>query len=163
MTEQEETAETSPPKASKIPMLIGLVLAVVGASAGFYVTWSGMLFGGSDTHQKTDVHHEKPAEKSAIKYVEIDPLTISLRPPAKAQYLRFRASLEVEAAAENEVAELMPRFMDVMNSYLRALEPSELEEAAALVRLRSQLLRRIQVVAGHDKVRDLLIMEFVLN
>jgi len=32
-----------------------------------------------------------------------------------------------------------------------------------LLRLRSQMLRRVQVVTGEGRVRDLLIMEFVLN
>jgi flagellar FliL protein len=53
--------------------------------------------------------------------------------------------------------------IDVLNSYLRALEPGDLEDPSALTRIRSQMLRRVQVVAGLNKVNDLLIMEFVLN
>jgi flagellar FliL protein len=33
----------------------------------------------------------------------------------------------------------------------------------ALTRLRGQMLRRVQIVVGKDRVRDLLIMDFVLN
>ena len=57
----------------------------------------------------------------------------------------------------------MPRIVDVMNGYLRALDAAELENPAALVRLRAQMLRRIQIVTGEGRVRDLLITEFVLN
>ena len=56
-----------------------------------------------------------------------------------------------------------PRVVDVLNSYLRALEPSDLEANSILVRLRAQMLRRIQIVTGAGRVNDLLIMEFVLN
>ena len=57
----------------------------------------------------------------------------------------------------------MPRVIDVLNSYLRALEIGDIADAAALVRLRAQMLRRIQIVTGAGRVNDLLIMEFVLN
>ena len=58
---------------------------------------------------------------------------------------------------------LRPRILDVLNGYLRAVEVAELEDPSALVRLRAQMLRRIQVVAGEGRVNDLLISEFVLN
>ena len=53
--------------------------------------------------------------------------------------------------------------MDVLNSYLRAVAVSDLEDPSALVSLRAQMLRRIQLVTGEGRVRDLLIMEFVLS
>jgi flagellar FliL protein len=61
------------------------------------------------------------------------------------------------------VAALMPRVLDVLNTYLRAVQARDIEDPAALARLRAQMLRRIQVVTGDGQVRDLLITEFVLN
>ena len=58
---------------------------------------------------------------------------------------------------------LKPRVMDVLNGFLRAVEVQELEDPAALIRLRAQMLRRIQIVVGEGRVNDLLIVEFVLN
>ncbi len=57
----------------------------------------------------------------------------------------------------------MPRVLDVLNTYLRAVEVRDLEEPSSLARLRAQMLRRIQVVTGEGRVRDLLISELVLN
>jgi flagellar FliL protein len=62
-----------------------------------------------------------------------------------------------------EVTGLVPRILDVLNGYLRALDVAELEDPDALVRLRSQMLRRIQIVTGEGRVRDLLVTEFVLE
>ena len=45
----------------------------------------------------------------------------------------------------------------------RSCTERELEDPAALVRIRAHLLRRIQIVTGEGRVRDLLISEFVLN
>ncbi|MEO0772843.1 MAG: flagellar basal body-associated FliL family protein, partial [Pseudomonadota bacterium] len=75
----------------------------------------------------------------------------------------FRASLEVDKTAEDSVTNLLPRVVDVLNSYLRAVEVADLQDRSALTRIRAQMLRRVQVVAGGGAVKDLLIMEFVLN
>ena len=58
---------------------------------------------------------------------------------------------------------LLPRILDVLNGYLRAVETADLENPSALVKLRAQMLRRVQIVTGEGRVRDLLVTEFVLN
>lgn len=162
MSDAEVEAEEEPPKKSKMPLILGLVLAVVGGGGGFYAAWSGMIL-GSDTAEAEE--EEKGAEVPAldVAYVPVDPLVISLRSPANAKHLRFRAQLEVPTSAQPEVEKILPRVIDVLNSYLRAVEPGDLEDPAALTRLRSQMLRRVQVVTGAGMVNDLLIMEFVLT
>ena len=96
-------------------------------------------------------------------FVAMEPIAISLKPGSSAQALRFTGQLEVAPESAAEVAGLMPRVVDVLNTYLRAVEPRDFEEPASLVRLRAQMLRRVQVVTGEGKVRDLLITEFVLG
>ena len=143
-------------KSSKLPLIIGLVLALVGAGAGFFAVHSGLLSFGESTSSE-------PAAVAALPdvgFVPVDPILMSLD---TGQVLRFRAQLEVEGPHAEEVAGMMPRVVDVMNGYLRALEPADLNSPAILPKLRSQLLRRIQVVAGEGRVRDLLIMELVLS
>ena len=51
----------------------------------------------------------------------------------------------------------------MLNGYLRAVDVEDIEDPSSLVRLRAQMLRRIQIVVGQDAVSDLLIIEFVLN
>ena len=58
---------------------------------------------------------------------------------------------------------VLPRIIDVLNTYLRAVSEDELGKPAALERLRAQMLRRIQVVTEQGQVKDLLITEFVLG
>jgi len=69
----------------------------------------------------------------------------------------------VPAPYREDVEHLIPRIVDIMNGYLNALETADFQSPAIIVRLRSQLLRRVQVVTGYERVNDLLIMEFVLN
>jgi flagellar FliL protein len=166
MAEQDDTPEQSaaetPKKKSKMPLAIGLVMALVGGGGGFFAVYSGMLFGG-ESHVE-EAHDEAPVgDMPDIAFVAVDPMVVSLGKGANSQHLRFRAHLEVPSRYEGEVETLLPRVVDVLNSYLRALETSDLDDASALVRLRAQMLRRVQVVTGAGRVNDLLIMEFVLN
>ena len=88
---------------------------------------------------------------------------VSLPPGSSAKHLRFIGQLEVEPQTMKNVASLMPRILDTMNTYLRAVDVQDLEQPSSVPKLRAQMLRRIQVVAGEGQVRDLLITEFVLN
>lgn len=161
MSEPETPDEDAPAKKSKLPMILGLVLGLLGAGGGFFAAWSGMILGGEST--KAEASEKEVDPKDEVAFVPVDPLTISLGSSSSVKHLRFRADLEVPAIYKADVKKVMPRVVDVLNSYLRALEPADLEQNAALPRLRAQMLRRVQVVLGPDRVNDLLVMEFVLN
>lgn len=164
----EEGTEPASKKKSKLPLILGLVLALAGGGGGFYAVYSGMFLGGESHGGPSNGQIDAEAGESIktlpdIAFVAVDPMVISLGLGASSQHLRFRAQLEVPSKHESEVEMLMPRVVDVLNSYLRALEVEDLADAAALVRLRAQMLRRIQIVTGSSRINDLLIMEFVLN
>lgn len=162
MSDATLTDEQVPKKASKLPLVMGLVLALLGGGAGFYATWSGMILGpgGADESAEKD---SNPMALNDISFVELEPLIVSMSGSGTLSHLRFRAQLEVPSAYKADVELLEPRIIDVLNSYLRALRTSDIEDTSALARLRAQMLRRVQVVIGPDRVKDLLIMEFVIN
>ena len=155
-------SNAAPPKRSKMPIILGILLALAGGGAGFYATWSGMILGPEGALGKSSGEKGSGISHN-VAYVAIDPLVISMHASSNAKHLMFRANLEVRPEAKPEVEKILPRIVDVLNSYLRALEPGDLEDPSALTRLRAQMLRRVQVVTGPDRVNDLLIMEFVLN
>lgn len=159
MAEEAEPQDVAPKKKSKKPLLIGLVLALLLGGGGFYATWSGMILG--EAEHVTEEH--AASELPAIAFVPIDPLVISLGPGGENRHLRFSAQLEVNETNAEEVAKLQPRIVDILNGYLRAIDVREFDDPAAMVRMRAQLLRRIQIVTGNGRVRDFLITEFVLN
>lgn len=176
----DTTTEEVPKKASRLPFILGLILALVGGGGSFYAVYSGMILGpapAEEMHSASDrsdeTRHPKDAvtvdrkdaahSAATVAFVPIDPLMISLGPNSRNAHLRFRAQLEVPAEHEDTVRKLMPRVVDVLNGYLRAVETADFENPAILPRLRGQMLRRVQVVVGTEAVHDLLIMEFVLN
>ena len=158
MAEAEETAADEPKKKrSKLPLILGVVGALAGAGGGFYAVYSGMVL---PTHSASG---SQPGAMPDVAFVPMDNMVITLGPGARSQHLRFGAQLEVDRSHRADVATLMPRIVDVLNGYLRAVEAREFEDPAALVRLRAQMLRRVQIVTGEGRVRDLLVTEFVLN
>ncbi|MBZ8117551.1 flagellar basal body-associated FliL family protein [Roseovarius sp. LXJ103] len=166
MADTEQAGAEVLEKPSKTPLLLGLLLAVAGGGGGFFAVQSGMIFGAESDAASVEVPPDTIAqigEMPDVAYVPVEPLVVTLGSGATRSHLRFRAQLEVVPAYQAEVETLMPRVVDVLNSYLRALETSDLSDSAALVRLRAQMLRRVQIVTGGERVNDLLIMEFVLN
>ncbi|WP_050527792.1 flagellar basal body-associated FliL family protein [Pseudorhodobacter aquimaris] len=151
--------EATPKKKSKLPIMIGAVLALVLGGGGFYATWSGMILGAHE--EEVAVVTSSPLPD--IAFVPVEPIIVSLTPGSSARHLRFTSQIEVNTPMVEEVTLLMPRIMDIMNGYLRAIDVTQLEDPSALIRIRAHMLRRIQIVTGEGRVRDLLITEFVLN
>lgn len=164
MAETENTEEDAPKKPSKLPMIIGLVLALAGGGGGFFAVYSGMLLGGESHEEAMEEAHDEPVDDMPdVVFVAVEPMVISVNGAHGREHLRFRAQLEVSPKHQSDVEQLLPRVVDVLNGYLRALKISDLEDSSALIRLRGQMLRRVQIVTGQGRVNDLLIMEFVLN
>ena len=166
MTDAVADPPEEPGKSRKPTYALWLILALAGAGGGFYAVQSGLIpaLGGAahpDGHAPSADDPKARADNTA--FVAIDPIMISLTGGGAREHLRFRAQLEVTPDQLAEVTRIMPRIVDVLNSYLRALEHRDLRDPVALTRLRGQMLRRIDIVAGPGRVRDLLIMEFVLN
>ena len=163
MTDATIEESTEPAKSSKLPLIIGAVLALIGGGGGFFAVSSGMILATESTKEVVQEDKETTSEFSDISFIPLEPMTISMPRDSAYKHLRFRGELEVPKQYEEDVKKVSPRVIDVLNGYLRALQVSDIEEPASLTRLRSQMLRRIQIVAGPGRVNDLLIMEFVLN
>jgi flagellar FliL protein len=155
----EATLQAEPRKGRKKPLLIGVLLAIILGGAGFYGVWSGLILGDT-AHEETD---DAPSPLQGIAFVPLDTMVVSLGADSGSEHLRFTAQVEVVQGAEADVTLLKPRILDVLNSYLRAIDTASIEDPQAMARLRAQMLRRVQIVTGEGRVRDLLITEFVLN
>lgn len=148
-----------PPKRSLKPLLISALLALLLGGGGFYAASHGLVPGLGTAKDAESGSPELPP----MAFVSVPPLIVSLGEVEDQRHLRFVSQLEVAPARRDAVEALLPRIADVMNGYLRAVDSKTLEDRAGLVRIRAQLLRRIQLVSGEGAVRDLLITEFVLN
>jgi flagellar FliL protein len=130
---------------------------------GFFAVYKGLILGSHPeaASEGGDGHDTPPLPD--IAYIAIEPLIVPVGGLSGGRHLRFAAQIEVDRSHSAEVQTILPRFIDVMNTYLRAIDVALLDDPPALVRLRAQLLRRLQLVAGDGRVRDVLITEFVIN
>lgn len=152
-------------KATKAPLLISVAAASVLGALFFSLTYSGLILpkANDEPVEQVEEAHIIAEPLPALQFIPIEPLMVSLGSAANGKQLRFEGYLEVNPAHLQEVSDLMPRIMDVLNTYLRAVDYSDIEEPTSLLKLRLQMLRRVQIVVGDGRVNDLLVSKFLLS
>lgn len=96
-------------------------------------------------------------------FFEFPEMTLSLPNGGRPRQLRLK--LAVEIAGDPALVQpdlLSPRIYDSLVLYLRTLRDGEMEGALAMDRLRGDLHRRLELVLGPGRVRDVLITGFVV-
>ena len=162
MSDKIENEESNKKKGLLVPLLFGVILATMGGGGGFWAVTSGP-FAPEVPVNEIASEEEDATPPTDVAFIELETLIITLGAEQSNQNLIFTAALEVEPQHLEEVAQLTPRVLDVLNSYLRVIAVSELSEPTSLARLRAQMLRRIQVVTGTGRVHDLLVTQFLVN
>ena len=172
-----DEAESAPKKGDGGKTLIlGVVLAAALGGGAFFVVYSGMLAlplppanapeqaeGGKGDGEAADTAAAEAPPPPATAFTRLEPILVSLGDGASLRQVQLTAELEVDPLQAEQVAALQPRVRDVLTTYLRAVEAADVDDPAALLRMRAQMLRRVQVVTGEGLVRDLLVSEFVLR
>jgi flagellar FliL protein len=162
-----DTADLEEPPRKRglmLPILLGLVLAAAAGGGGYWAVVFGPFAPPRPIPQDVEAAPPEPTEaRIETAFVPLETVIVTLGPEETGRHLIFTAELEVDPAYQSEVARLSPRVLDVLNSYLRVVSLAELSDPTSLGRLRAQMLRRVQVVTGAGRVRDLLITQFVVN
>ncbi|MEM9756612.1 MAG: flagellar basal body-associated FliL family protein [Pseudomonadota bacterium] len=151
----------TPKRRGILPLIFGLVLGLAGAGGAYWAVSFGPF--APQAEVEAAVSASPAVAPLAVAFVPLDRVTISLGPDSASRHLIFSAELEVPPEHAEFVTSLRPRILDVLNSYLRVVDAADLSNPSALGRIRAQMLHRVKIVTGEDKVRDLLITEFVVN
>ncbi|HUB84921.1 MAG TPA: flagellar basal body-associated FliL family protein [Rhizomicrobium sp.] len=79
-------------------------------------------------------------------------------------YLKLAVALELTGADEKAgIQPLMPRVVDQFQGYLRELRVDDLKGSAGVMRLKEELLRRINVATSPFKIKDVLLKEMIVQ
>jgi flagellar FliL protein len=78
------------------------------------------------------------------------------------RHLRAVVQLEVETDHRLRVEALEPRIVDVLLTFLHALNDRDLASSQSLDRLKAQMLHRVRQVTGEDAVRSVLITDLTI-
>ncbi len=152
-----ETPDAAQKKSVLRPVLFGSLAAILLGGGAFYAVFTGLILSEQQT--------SSPSQPSAAEtvFIAIEPITVSPPPERGARFIRLAVQIEAPVDSQAEVKRLTPRFVDMINTYLHAVDLDDLRQPAALIRLRSQLLRRTQLIAGEGHVSDVLITEFIID
>jgi flagellar protein FliL len=138
-----------------VPALL-LVLGGGGAGAYFF------LFKKSDTQTAKD---DVPLTPPKVAFSDMQDILVNIQSSdGNPAYLKLGISLELDDDAQKAaITPLMPRITDQFQAYLRELRLDDLKGSAGVLRLKEELLRRVNVAAAPYKVRDVLLKEMIVQ
>ena len=139
-----------------IPVLL-LVLGGAGAGAYFF------LFKKSATQEAKA--EDVPLTPPKVAFSDMQDILVNIQSSdGTPAYLKLGVSLELENDEQKAALQpLMPRITDQFQAYLRELRLDDLKGSAGVLRLKEELLRRVNVAAAPYKVRDVLLKEMIVQ
>jgi flagellar FliL protein len=140
------------------------LLLVVGAAAGAY--FSGVLDGLlRSTKAPKQVEEQKPGEVQAAVFYDLPEILVNLNTSGRKQnFLKIKVSLELGSPLDvSKIEVVMPRIVDTFQVYLRELRLEDLQGSAGMLRLREELLTRVNNAVKPAKVNDVLFKEMLVQ
>jgi len=84
--------------------------------------------------------------------------------PSRPRYIKLKARIEVAAGKDADaVTKLMPRIVDLFQTYLREVRPGDLRGAMGTYRLREELINRADVAIAPARIRDVLFVQMIVQ
>jgi len=173
--ESEEPADGKPAAGSKqgfVKKLLGnkkllmiagggllVLLLAIAASLYFFV------FSGSETSNQASTAPAVPITPPQVAYYDVPDLIVNIQTSdGTPAYLKLSVSLELSTPEEKAgLQALTPRIVDQFQGYLRELRMDDIKGSAGILRLKEELLRRINVAAAPYRVRDVLLKEMIIQ
>jgi flagellar FliL protein len=138
----------------------GALALLIGLGGGGYYLLSS---GGGATQGAGD--NGKPIVPPQVVYYDVPDVIVNIQTAdGSPAYLKLGVALELDNAAEKAgIQPLMPRIVDQFQGYLRELRVEDLRGSAGVMRLKEELLRRVNVAAAPYQVRDVLLKEMIVQ
>jgi flagellar FliL protein len=163
------------PLMKKLMVAGGLVVVLGGGGAAYY------FLGGSapgEEHaegapaEAADGGHggghgaassELPSEHAA--FFDVPDIVVNIQTAdSTPAYLKLSVSLELDSAeAKTAIEPVMPRVVDQFQTYLRELRVEDVRGSMGVMRLKEELLRRVNLAAAPTPVRDVLLKEMIVQ
>ncbi len=147
-------------------ILVAILLLIGGGAAAAYFTGMFGAKGGEEQaseHGKPGEGHEAEAANAAPVYYNMNSLVVNLTSTGRrTSYVKVRVQLLLSKEEDRpKVTENEPRIVDAFQTYLRELTMEELQGSAGLLRLREELLVRVNAAVAPIVVKDILFQEIL--
>ncbi len=152
-------------KKMTIATAAGALVFVLGGSAGAYLFLSG---GKDDAVQHDKTAHAEPAAPIVppkVAFYDMPDVVVNIQSQdGSPAYLKLSVALELQSADEVPgLKTLMPRVVDQFQGYLRELRVDDLRGSQSVMRLKEELLRRVNAAAAPYRVHDVLLKEMIVQ
>ena len=161
------------PKQGFIKKLLGNKLVLFGGAGAMLLLLLGggaywLFFSGSSakpTELAAGAPEPLPVTPPNITFYDVPDIIVNIQGADSAPaYLKLSLSLELDGPEEEAgLKALMPRIVDQFQGYLRELRMDDLKGSAGIVRLKEELLRRINASAAPYRVRDVLLKQMIVQ
>jgi flagellar FliL protein len=168
--EEIEEAGEEKPKKGKLFSLIIIVVIVLVLSAGGYLAYT-MYIGPKFIHQeKKDAVAKDTKTEGAEKvgvFLPLDPFIVNLLIDGEgARYLKMKIDLEFEGEDEKVKAEAGKHISQLRDTIIMLLTSKRYEEVMTLegkIKLRDEIIMRVNHYLGKNKVKGVYFSEFVIQ
>jgi flagellar FliL protein len=165
---KEDGAEGEQPEAPKKRFGKKLLLLAGGAGLALILAAGGgayFFFFAGKSETKAGNTPPIPLVAPQVAYYDIPDIVVNIQSAdGSPAYLKLSVALELDTAEEKAgMQTLMPRVVDAFQGYLRELRLDDLHGSAGVLRLKEELLRRVNVAAAPFPVRDVLLKEMIVQ
>lgn len=136
-----------------------LLLVLVGGGA--------FLFLGSSSDEEAEALAEEEVveEEKQVVFYDMPEILVNLSSSDKrGSFLKLRVSLELDdPEAPMALEPLLPRVVDNFQVFLREMRVEDLRGSAGMIRLKEELLRRVNISVQPIEVKDILFKEMLVQ
>ncbi len=150
----------------RLVIVLAALLLVLGGGGGG--AWYFLLRTPAPKPGTNEAAKNEPAAPIVppqVAFYEMPDMVVNIQSPdGSPAYLKLSVALELKNTDEQAgLKVLMPRIVDQFQTYLRQLRVDDLRGSASVMRLKEELLRRINVAANPYHVRDVLLKEMIVQ
>jgi len=157
----DEGALVNPKSKLRKILLIAVPVVVLLAGGGAAAFFLG-VFGGEG--EAVEGGAAAPVAAKPV-FFDLPDLLVNINGRARRpSFLKVAVSLELESPDDvEEIEQALPRVVDSFQVYLRELRSDDLNSSAGMMRLREDLLLRVNETVTPAKVRDVLFREMLIQ
>jgi flagellar FliL protein len=149
----------------KMKLIVGgaLIVVLAGGGAGFYFLMPAAAPEGEEAANVKTEAPNLPSETAA--FFDIPNIIVNIQTPdSTPAYLKLSVALELEKKESVAAIEpVLPRVVDQFQAYLRELRVEDIRGSAGVMRLKEELLRRVNLAVAPTPVHDVLLKEMIVQ
>jgi flagellar FliL protein len=147
-------------KKKKFMIVLGIGLLVLAAGGGFLL-WKFVFHssGGAGAEQASASSQVEPLKLT----VQLEPFIVNLFDEKGFRYLKLRLDLEVTGCDEPYVQQRIPKIRDSLIILLSSKKYEEVGSIEGKIRLREEILYRLNSILGEGKAQEVFFTDFVVQ